>query len=297
MKLIDLLVKELPQRSGWPEEAKIMSQDAAGLINAHRNERLVFLIDQFWTGTSKNDACKNFSPFYLKKATDWNTNTVTREQYEAALAASKAVVGHNGWIQWAGGDCPVDSDAIVEVRYRKPSPYQFNNDRAGDFIWLHTGSGGDIIAYRLHKPDANSRANDDRLEQDLNECIGQDVTSEWDGEGLPPAGCECEVMESNPRSAFAKWTPCTVIHFNLREGRESQACIIDNNGDFAILYGNDGVKFRPLRTEAEKAREAAETSMRTCLAGTGAGITQLAAKVIYDAIAEGKIPGVKLDGK
>lgn len=175
MKLIELLVKELPRRGGWPEEAKIMSQDAAGLINAHRNERLVFLIDQFWTGTSKNDACKNFSPFYLKKATDWNTNTVTREQYEAALAASKAVVGHNGWIEWHGGECPVDSDAIVEVKFQWHNQHQYNNDRAGDFDWAHTGSNCDIIAYRLHEPDANSRANDDTVEQDLNECIGQDI--------------------------------------------------------------------------------------------------------------------------
>ena len=178
MKLIDLLVKELPKRGGWPEEAKIMSQDAAGLINAHRNERLVFLIDQFWTGTSKNDACKNFSPFYLKKATDWNTNTVTREQYEAALAASKAVAGRDGWIQWAGGDCPVDSDAIVEVKYRKPNQYQFNNDRAGDFTWSHDGFGGDIIAYRLQQPTKSEQACDDAAEADdeadLNECIGQD---------------------------------------------------------------------------------------------------------------------------
>lgn len=155
-----------------------MSQDAAGLINAHRNERLVFLIDQFWTGTSKNDACKNFSPFYLKKATDWNTNTVTREQYESAIAASKAVVGHDGWIEWGGGKCPVDSDAIVEVKYRKPNPYQFNNDRAGDYIWLHTGSDGDIIAYRLQQPTKSEQACDDAAgdddEANMNECIGQD---------------------------------------------------------------------------------------------------------------------------
>lgn len=179
MKLLDLLVKELPKRGGWPEEAKIMSQDAAGLINAHRNERLVFLIDQFWTGTSKNDACKNFSPFYLKKATDWNTNTVTREQYESALAASKAVVGRDGWIQWAGGECPVDSDAIVEVKYRKPIPHQFNNDRAGDFTWSHDGLDCDIIAYRLQNTTKSEQACDDAAETDdeadLNECIGQEV--------------------------------------------------------------------------------------------------------------------------
>lgn len=81
----------------------------------------------------------------------------------------------DGWIQWAGGECPVDSEAIVEVKYRKPNPYQFNNDRAGDFYWAHTGSNADIIAYRLQHPGFSSRANDDRLEQDLNECIGQDV--------------------------------------------------------------------------------------------------------------------------
>ena len=41
---------------------------------------------------------------------------VTRDQYEAALAAS------SGWIEWCGGECPVDSDAIGDVKYRKPSP-------------------------------------------------------------------------------------------------------------------------------------------------------------------------------
>lgn len=73
----------------------------------------------------------------------------------------------------------MDSDAIVEVKYRKPSPYQFNNDRAGDYIWLHTGSDGDIIAYRLRQPTKSEQARDDVAETDdeadLNECIGQDV--------------------------------------------------------------------------------------------------------------------------
>lgn len=90
------------------------------------------------------------------------------KKYESALE------GSDGWIQWAGGKCPVDSDAIVEVKYRKPSPLHFNNDRAGDFSWSHDGIDGDIIAYRLQNPGIDARASDDRLEQDLNECIGQD---------------------------------------------------------------------------------------------------------------------------
>lgn len=83
-------------------------------------------------------------------AQDRNSSIVTRDQYEAALAAS------DGWIDWHGGECPVDSDAIVEVKCRWHNQHQYNNDRAGDFYWAHTGGNGD------------------RLEQDLNECIGQD---------------------------------------------------------------------------------------------------------------------------
>lgn len=95
------------------------------------------------------------------------------KKYESALAAS------DGWIQWAGGECPADGDAIVEVKFRNPSPYQYNNDRAGDFDWLHTGSSSDIIAYRLHQPTKSEQACYDATETDdeadLNECIGQDI--------------------------------------------------------------------------------------------------------------------------
>lgn len=131
---------------------------------------------------------------------------VTRDQYEAALAASKELrpyqvstgcygdcagegktieaTGADGWIKWAGGDCPVDSDAIVEVKFRNPIRNKINNDRAGDFNWSHDGFGGDIIAYRLVHPHEFKTAgidvqrdavksNDAQLEADLNDCIGQ----------------------------------------------------------------------------------------------------------------------------
>lgn len=87
--------------------------------------------------------------------------------------------GNDGWTEWHGGDCPVDSDAIVEVKFRNPSRNKFNSDRAGDFYWAHTGSNADIIAYRLQKPTKSEQACDDVAEtddeSDLNECIGQDV--------------------------------------------------------------------------------------------------------------------------
>lgn len=169
MRLVDLLVKELPRRGGWPEGAEIAVQDADSQIcfSSHSD---VYASEgkTDWYGGDWGDGDWS-NPFIDTIADDRHECIVNRAQYEAALAASE------GWIEWHGGDLPVDSDAIVEVKCRRHNHHQYNNDRAGYFYWAHTGSNADIIAYRLQQPGIDSRANDDRLEQDLNECIGQDV--------------------------------------------------------------------------------------------------------------------------
>lgn len=162
MKLLDLLVKELPELGGWPDGVTHIEQD-------YDRELMFYGRGDVRTGVILNELAIDH-----RKCGEVGEK-ITRDQYESALAASKAVVGHDGWIQWAGGECPVDSDAIVEVKYRHPRSNQFNNDRAGDFTWSHDGFGGDIIAYRLQKPGIGHLTNDERVEQDLNECIGQDV--------------------------------------------------------------------------------------------------------------------------
>lgn len=180
MKLVDLLVKELPKRGGWPEGALNATQDKDGQVCFSAGA-----VPEFGhVAWEDGDWCGN--EFYTTRASNYDTAIVTREQYESALEASKAVVGRDGWIDWHGGDCPVDSDAIVEVKYRKPNQYQFNNDRAGDFTWSHDGIYGDIIAYRLRQPTKSEQVRADAWrsyagttekddEADLNECIGQDV--------------------------------------------------------------------------------------------------------------------------
>ena len=157
----------------------------------------------------------------------------------------------NGWIQWAGGDCPVDSDAIVEVKFRWHDQHQYNNDRAGDFDWAHAGSSSDIIAYRLQHPGFKSRANDDQLEQDLNECIGQNVDQTWNGDGLPPAGCECEARYRNANAEWAFFR-CVVVDCGVAFGW---------SGKEAVTLGIDSYEFRPLRTEAEMARDKLAASL------------------------------------
>lgn len=286
MKLIDLLVKELPRRGGWPEGALNATQDKDGHVcfSAGAVPEFGYVAweggDWLWLGNE----------FYTTRASDYDTTIITCEQYESAIAASKAAVGHDGWIQWAGGECPVDSDAIVEVKYRNPNRYRYSNDRAGDFDWSHDGIDGDIIAYRLQQTGINSRANDERLEKDLNECIGQDVDApEWNGEGLPPVGLICEGRFPRHPGISFEWQECLVLYVFERE------CAVKSKSTSTLHYCDE---FRPLRTKAERKREAAAKEMARHANSDphrkfNAGLRNCLS--IYDAIAAGKIPGVKLE--
>ena len=120
--------------------------------------------------------------------------SIAEQVFEAGyrLEVQQPTANTDGWIEWAGGECPVDVDTRVEVQLRNPGNYhKCMPARADSWDWGNDGVDGDIIAYCLHQPqDANSRANDDRLnhhvhsgvhghttgkpeEADLNECIGQ----------------------------------------------------------------------------------------------------------------------------
>lgn len=192
MKLIDLLVQELPKRGGWPKGVIKIHQDYDGdtwaWLNHDDAERL-FTLDQIATNArkfGKSEKCENM---------------VTRDQYESALAESQ-----------------------------KPA---------------------------------------------------------WNGEGLPPVGCECE----SKLFSQVDWNKFKVV----------AAC----DGHVFGFWGN-GVstaldskmwEFRPLRTEAERKRDAAAEAidwyMPEFIPDTPNDYYH--AKKIYDAIAAGKIPGVKLD--
>lgn len=283
MKLIDLLVKELPERGGWPEGALNATQDKDGEVCFSAGA-----IPEFgyaaWEG---GDWYGN--EFHTIRASDYDTAIITREQYESALAASKDVVGHDGWIQWAGGDCPVDSDAIVEVKYRWHNQHQYNNDRAGDFYWSHTGSNGDIIAYRLHKPQQEEQP--EAGEEDMNECIGQAPVAEWNGEGIPPVGCECEYLNSN-----GEWSTVKVKYSSDQLIVISGATKIlgeEQETEIAKDIIIDKPRFRPLRTEAEKAREKLAASLHIAAGASPIelnGIGRLYFK-LADAIISGSVFG------
>lgn len=50
------------------------------------------------------------------------------------------------WIEWKGGECPVDGDTMVEVLYRDGEALE---DCAECFGWCNNGDADDIVAYRI----------------------------------------------------------------------------------------------------------------------------------------------------
>lgn len=105
----------------------------------------------------------------------------------------------------------------------------------------------------------------------------------WNGEGLPPVGAECEF-----KCATGEWVAVEITAI-ARNG----VCFVERgkNGENYVSFSSE---LRPLRTEAERKRDAAIEAMQR-EADEGDNWIYSEYEIIYDAIAAGKIPGVKLD--
>lgn len=197
MKLIDLLVQELPKRGGWPDGVTHIGQD-------YDRELMFYGRGRAMTGIFLNELAIDH------RKCGGTGAKITQEQYESALAASQ-----------------------------KPA---------------------------------------------------------WNGEGVPPVGCECEWQDKN----IKQWQPVKVVYasewvtvvreINKERGDDLVEVAIENYGDDSRL------KFRPLRTEAERKHEAVLESICAVLEMVAQDYKREdEAKLIYEAIAAGKIPGVRLD--
>ena len=136
MKLIDILVEELPKRGGWPKNANCITQDGDLKVEQAYCHPSVAKCsnDGFWFLDSSRIG--GFEVDTL--ASDYTTAIITREQYEAALAAK-----NEGWIEWGGGECPVDTKTLVDIRLKVGFTHE--SCHPGDYSWRYAGGGGDII--------------------------------------------------------------------------------------------------------------------------------------------------------
>lgn len=87
----------------------------------------------------------------------------SKRQLAQLLIDADAVRDADGWIEWGGGECPVEAGSIVDVRYRDGRENfhvkAMSYDRTGSIkslsatCWGNINVGSDIVAYRPHKPD------------------------------------------------------------------------------------------------------------------------------------------------
>lgn len=106
-------------------------------------------------------------------------------------------------------------------------------------------------------------------------------TTEWNGEGLPPTGVECEY-----ELYAGMWKKCRI------EFVGKELMIVSTGG--AEFSCNFYAKFRPIRSPEDVARDEAIASI--CFE-IGVRPENIVVQQTYDAIAAGKIPGITLSGK
>lgn len=294
MKLIEMLVKETIENGwSWPVGCNSIAQDEyhgdrEGDIYAYVN---ALNGGNYWFEDNDSGYGKLLFKGY-EVAEDAATSLVTREQYEAALAAK-----NEGWIEWGGGECQVPRGTLVDVKYlcgdvnrhiKAGEPDSSGSiDTAFAVRWSKLGAEYDIIAYRLHQPQeaVHSEAGD---EPDLNECIDNDAEPVWNGEGLPPVGCFCEVEYLDGMLVYGQGESGEVVAH------------VENTAVIRMSYGLGCFEagfIRPLRTEAERKRDKAiEEMIKIATIYTTKSLSlDLALNSIYNAIESGEIPGVKLE--
>lgn len=69
---------------------------------------------------------------------------------EALPEVSQEERDSDGWIKWDGGECPVDLETVVYIKYRNGF---MSKTKAWNMSWKHFNiiDGSDVIAYRISK--------------------------------------------------------------------------------------------------------------------------------------------------
>lgn len=199
MKLIDLLVQELPKRGGWPDGALSITQDNDGSLCV------------------------------------WDTND---PHYDGL--SWKHHTGNSLMYFWCG---------------EWTMPLSYDHKVA-------------IVTYWQYKA-----------------VLAESQKPAWNGEGVPPVGCECECYVDEGV------IHCIVVGYDF----DGKAVVMRNVPvrKYFSIQANSG-RIKPLRTEAERNRDAAVEAMQR-EADEGDNWIYSEYEIIYDAIAAGKIPGVKLE--
>lgn len=178
--LLQILVEELPKRGGWPEGTSRISQGAVtGYVYAD-GHRVLFRHNVYG-----GDDCVTRAKYEVALAASRELRhyQVSTEHYTADTGAGKtaSAADADGWIEWAGGECPLGKGTIIDTKDRDGhenfGEVIGSTNNVDNIFWQRgvcSYPAYEIIAYRLHQPQ-EAEQDESCDEADLNDCIGQAV--------------------------------------------------------------------------------------------------------------------------
>ena len=139
--LIEAGVKKFPRGANW------VVQDKCDLAAVFSGQAPTFNKGR---GMHFCNASRVKQVVLSKLTANWHQTKLSRAEFDHVVA--ETALDTDGWIEWGGGDCPVDVDVLVCCKWRS-GKLSITAYRAGSLSWRHNGNAADIIAYRLHKPE------------------------------------------------------------------------------------------------------------------------------------------------
>lgn len=168
--------------------------------------------------------------------------------------------------------------------------WRYDDPKYNGFGWRHVTGEGLVEYWRADNDVVLSCDSTESIvtRNQYESALAVSQKTAWSGEGLPPVGTICEAKV--PRSITGwEWREVKVVESGIH-GAEKEVLVYDLETTFPSWAD----EFRPLRTEAERKRDSAVEAMQK-EADEGDNWIYSEYEIIYDAIAAGKIPGVKLD--
>ena len=157
-ELIEILLDNVKPED-WPEDLLFAAQDTSTFRVFFYSQEPQIRGGRYFSGSGES--------YYSFEADEicnhWNKTIVHRDEFMKRWNERNPVVDSEGWIQWNGGEMPVEKGTLIDVKYRDQSEnirvmagFAFceigSNPLMSAVEWKHYGSPGDIIAYRLHVP-------------------------------------------------------------------------------------------------------------------------------------------------
>lgn len=178
--------------------------------------------------------------------------------------------------------------------------WSYDNPKYNGFGWGHMSGRGLSGYFRFDDDVGSSCDNAESIitRDQYQSALAASQKAEWSGDGLPPVGEKVEFF-INPMLGYRNdWIPDVgtemevVAHRTTTDGNDVVVCYWDDGGaGRSCCFVPESIK--PLRSEADKKRDAACRVISDIIDENRD--FQFDAKKIYDAIAAGKIPGVKLE--